>query len=403
MHLSDFRRSGHTPSLVAAFLHFDVSFACWVLLGALGVSIASSFELTASQKGLMVAVPLLAGAGFRIVIGVLADRVGPRRVGIATLALTTVPLLYGWLGMSSLREALAVGVLLGVAGASFAVSLPLASRWYPSEHQGLAMGLVGAGNSGTIVATLFAPRLAEVVGWHGVFGLALIPVGLVLVAFVLLSRESPAPLKRTGLAAYGQMLRQRDAWLFCAFYSVTFGGFVGLASFMPIFWHDQYGLSKVDAGSLAAACAAGGSLLRPLGGLLADRFGGTAVLGRAYLLVGVLLLGLATLPSLPVAAALLWPAIALLGLGNGAVFQLVPLRFGRDIGVVTGLVGAAGGVGGFLFAYLLGVLKDATGTYGTGLGLFGATALLSLAVLTLVRRVWFRSWAASEVLDGAVA
>lgn len=403
MHLSDFRRSGHTPSLVAAFLHFDVSFACWVLLGALGVSIASSFELTASQKGLMVAVPLLAGAGFRIVIGVLADRVGPRRVGIATLALTTVPLLYGWLGMSSLREALAVGVLLGVAGASFAVSLPLASRWYPSEHQGLAMGLVGAGNSGTIVATLFAPRLAEVVGWHGVFGLALIPVGLVLVAFVLLSRESPAPLKRTGLAAYGLMLRQRDAWLFCAFYSVTFGGFVGLASFMPIFWHDQYGLSKVDAGSLAAACAAGGSLLRPLGGLLADRFGGTAVLGRAYLLVGVLLLGLATLPSLPVAAALLWPAIALLGLGNGAVFQLVPLRFGRDIGVVTGLVGAAGGVGGFLFAYLLGVLKDATGTYGTGLGLFGATALLSLAVLTLVRRVWFRSWAASEVLDGAVA
>ncbi len=161
MDLGGFKRAGHPPSLVAAFLHFDVSFMCWVMLGALGVAISESFGLSASEKGLMVAVPLLAGSAFRLIVGPLADRYGPRRVGICSLTLTTLPLLWGWLAMTTYSQALGVGVLLGVAGASFAVSLPLASRWYPREHQGLAMGIAGAGNSGTIIAALCAPCLAE--------------------------------------------------------------------------------------------------------------------------------------------------------------------------------------------------------------------------------------------------
>jgi NNP family nitrate/nitrite transporter-like MFS transporter len=383
-----FRQSGHPRSLAAGLLHFDVSFACWVLLGALGVLVAADLDLTPSQKALVVAVPLLAGSAFRIVLGLLSDLVGPRRVGIASLAVTALPLLYGWLWLDSLNEALAVGVLLGVAGASFAVALPLASRWYPREHQGLAMGIVGAGNSGTIVAALLAPRLAGVVGWQTVFGLALVPVGLALVGFVLLAKEPPAPATRTGVREYGRVLRQADAWVFCGFYSVTFGGFVGLTSFLPIFWHDQYGLTSVQAGTATAACAAAASLLRPVGGLIADRFGGTAVLSRVYVFVGALLLVMATMPPFPAAMGVLVVTMATLGVGNGAVFQLVPLRFGRDIGAVTGLVGAAGGVGGFLLAYPLGIFKETTGTYATGLAVFALASLVSFGALLAMRRIW---------------
>ncbi|MGH9283016.1 MAG: MFS transporter, partial [Acidimicrobiales bacterium] len=166
MAAKSFFRVGHTPSLAAAFVHFDVSFMCWVLLGALGAYVASDLGLSAAQKGLMVAVPPLGGSAFRLLLGTLADRVGVRRTGLVTMGLTLVPLAWGWLAGGTYAQVLGIGLLLGVAGASFAVALPLASRWYPPEHQGLALGIAGAGNSGTLIAALAAPRLAEHVGWH---------------------------------------------------------------------------------------------------------------------------------------------------------------------------------------------------------------------------------------------
>ena len=216
MRMRDFRRAGHTPSLVAGLLHFDVSFMIWVILGALGAYIAEDLGLTAAEKGVLVAVPLLSAAVCRVTFGVLADRFGPRRIGTISMSIVVLPLLWGWLGANSMNELLGVGVLLGVAGASFAISLPLASRWYPPQYQGLAMGIAGAGNSGTVACALLAPRLAEHVGWHGVMGLALIPVGLVLIAFRLLAKEPPAPAQRLTLGAFGEMLGEGDTWKLCA-------------------------------------------------------------------------------------------------------------------------------------------------------------------------------------------
>ena len=207
MNLRDFRRAGHTPTLFSAFLYFDISFMVWVLLGALANSIVPEFGLSDSQKGLMVAVPLLGGAMLRLVLGVLTDHIGARRTGILGMALTVIPLLLGWLWADSFSKVLLVGLLLGVAGASFAAALPLASRWYPPQYQGLAMGIAGAGNSGTALATFFGPRLAQAWGWHAVFGLALVPLLLTLVVFVIFAKDSPEQPAPKPLAAYAEVLR----------------------------------------------------------------------------------------------------------------------------------------------------------------------------------------------------
>src|SRR6266446_5839834 len=191
MKISDFRKAGHTPSLIAAFLYFDVSFMAWVLLGPLGPFIAETYKLSATQKGFLVALPLLAGSFFRPILGVLGDLLGPRRAGILGLALTLVPLLLGWRFASSLHSFYLIGFLLGIAGASFAVALPLAGTWYPPEYQGLAMGIAGAGNSGTLLATLFAPRLAQAFGWPRAFALAMAPVALVLLFYFLMAKDAP--------------------------------------------------------------------------------------------------------------------------------------------------------------------------------------------------------------------
>lgn len=387
--IADFRRAGHLPSLLGALANFDVSFVCWVILGALGVYIAEDLALTPSQKGLVVATPLLSAAVFRVLLGVLSDRYGPRRVGSVSTFVVLAPLAWGWLAAGDLGQVLGVGLLLGVAGASFAISLPLASRWYPPRYQGVVMGIAAAGNSGTVIAALFAPRLAEQVGWHGVMGLAMVPVALVWLTFMLIVREPPG-ISRSG-HSLGQILavmRDSDTWRFCGFYLITFGGFVGLASFLPIFFHDQYGLSKVDAGAMTALCAGCGSFIRPVGGLMADRLGGSRVLAIAYAGIALALLAMATLPPFAVAAVLLPAALSLLGVGNGATFQMVGLRFGGQIGAVTGIVGAAGGLGGFLLPTVLGTLKQAFGSYGLGLAVIAGAAAVALAGLMLARRIW---------------
>ena len=261
---------------------------------------------------------------------------------------------------------LLVGLLLGVAGASFAAALPLASRWYPPRFQGLAMGIAGAGNSGTALATFFGPRLALAWGWHAVFGLALIPLLATLAFFFVFAKDSPNQPAPRPLSAYADVLKLGDTWWFCLLYAITFGGFVGLASFLNVFFLSQYGLSRVEAGNFATLCVIAGSALRPLGGYLADRFGGVRMLTGLYLVAGAAMLGLATLPPLSAGTVLLFAAMATLGMGNGAVFQLVPQRFPREIGVTTGIVGAAGGFGGFLLPTVLGRLKQTTGSFSGG-------------------------------------
>ena len=401
MSAKGFRSAGHPPSLLAALLHFDVSFMVWVLLGALGAYVAADLELSSAQKGLMVAVPPLGGAAFRLIIGALADRVGIKRTGLVTLGLTLVPLAWGAFAGGTYSQVLGIGVLLGVAGASFAVALPLAGYWYPPEYRGLALGIAGAGNSGTIIAALAAPRIAEHVGWHATFGLAAIPVTLAWVGFAFLAKEPPRPVS-TGPAVRSASLRllgEPDARWLSTFYLVTFGGFVGLTSYLPIFFVDRFGLSKVTAASFAALCAAAGSFLRPLGGALADRLGGSRVLVGVLGTVGALGAGLALLPGLAATVVLLFLALGALGAGNGAVFQLVPERFPTRIGAVTGLVGAAGGVGGFALPFALGSLEGVTGSFAAGFVVLAAVA--TGAALTAVRR--HRTWQETWDLEVAVA
>ena len=181
---SGFWQAGHRPTLIAAFLYFDLAFMVWVLLGPLAPEIAATLHLSAAQKGLMVATPTLAGAVLRLVNGLLVDRIGPKRTGAISQLIVIGGLASAWwLGVDSFVGTLVLGVILGFAGASFAIALPLASRWYPPEHQGKAMGLAGMGNSGTVFAALFAPTLAKMFGWNAVLGLACLPLGLVFVAY----------------------------------------------------------------------------------------------------------------------------------------------------------------------------------------------------------------------------
>jgi len=394
---SAFWSSGHTPTLIAAFLYFDLAFMVWVLLGPLAPEIAKDIGLSPAQKGLMVATPTLAGAVLRLLVGLLADRIGPKRTGVIGQVIVIVGLLTAWrLGVHSFAGTLALGGVLGFAGASFAVALPLASRWYPPEHQGKAMGIAGMGNSGTVLAALFAPMLAKAFGWNAVLGLVCIPLAIVLVVYVVLAKDAPNQPAPKPLAAYLEPLKTADAWWFMLFYGVTFGGFSGLASSLTIYFTDQFALSTITAGYCTAACVFAGSLVRPLGGALADRVGGVAALTAVYIVAAAALLGVSTSPaSLGVALTLFVIAMLALGTGNGAVFQLVPQRFGKEIGILTGLVGMAGGVGGFYLASSLGFARQATGGFGPGFLIFAMLALGALAALTFVKGRWRMRWAAA--------
>ncbi|HEY3283519.1 MAG TPA: MFS transporter [Armatimonadota bacterium] len=374
-HLREALRSGHPPTLLAAFLYFDVSFMVWVLLGPLGSYIAEDLRLSPFQKGLLVALPLLGGSLFRLVLGPLSDRYGGRRVGLGGMALSALALILGWLWAGSLPQLLAVALLLGVAGASFAVAIPLASRWYPAENQGLVLGIAAAGNSGTVLAALFAPRLAERIGWHGVLGVALVPLVAVFVLFALLARDSPRPASPVRLGEYVGLLQEPDALWFCLVYSLTFGGFVGLGSFLSLFFHDQYGLSKVHSGDLTTLCVLAGSFVRPVGGYLADRVGGLRMLRTLVGAFVLLTVGIALMPPVAVVTGLFLLLMALLGMGNGCLFQLVPQRYPRRIGALTGLVGAAGGVGGFLLPSVMGGLRGVAGSFAPGFLLLSAASL----------------------------
>jgi NNP family nitrate/nitrite transporter-like MFS transporter len=394
-----FWQSGHAPTLIAAFLYFDVSFMVWVILGPLAPIISAQLHLDPAQKGLMVAVPTLAGAVLRIINGLLVDRIGPKVTGLAGQVIVMAGLAVAWqFGITSYAGTLALGVILGFAGASFAVALPLASRWYPPEHQGKAMGIAGMGNSGTVFASLFAALLAKAYGWTNVFGLVLIPLALVFVTYLIAAKDSPTQPAPKPLTAYASVLQEADAWWFMLFYFVTFGGFVGLSTSLPTYFVDSFKVTPVIAGYLTAACVFVGSLVRPLGGALGDRFGGIRTLTFVYIIAALFLAAISSGPAnLALTEALFMVAMSALGVGNGAVFQLVPQRFRNEIGVMTGLVGFGGGLGGFYLASSLGIVKKATGSTSIGFMIFAALAIVALLGLTVVKRRWRTTWGAALI------
>ena len=398
MNFSQLKKSGHWPTLATSFLYFDVSFMVWTMLGALAGLIAPALGLSAQEKFLMIATPTLAGAFLRIALSLLGDRIGIKNTGLLAQVIVMAGLAIAWrTGLSSLNQTLVLGLVLGLAGASFAVALPQSGRWYPPHLQGVVLGLAGAGNIGVVIDHLLAPRIAAVWGWQAVFGAALVPLLIAFVLYAIFSKEPPEPagFKRKKLSDYAKLLGERDAHWFCFFYTISFGGFVGLATAFAIYFKDQFHLAPVQAGEMAAFCTLVGALGRPMGGALADKLGGIRSLGVFYSVAAAAMVVAAFANNLWVCGGAFFIASGAFGMCNGSVFQLLPQRFARDISVMTGLVGCGGGVGGFVLGMLFGLSKEHTGNYTTGILFFAGLCVLALTGLGAVKRRWRTTWGAT--------
>ena len=382
---------GHWPSVIGAWLHLTVSFMVWLLMGALSVTLAQDLHLSQTDRALVVSLPLLSGALLRVVAGWSSDWYGAKPTGVLILAGELAVVLWGWLGVHSYVELLLVAVLLGIGGASFAVTLPLASRTYPAAHQGLVLGVVASGNVGTVLILFLAPRIAALGGWHDVFGWMILPIALAFAVFVLLVRDDRQSRRDERDAQWWHnvavMIRHPKAYWLCGLYAVTFGGFVGFCSILPLFFHEQYHVNGIAAGSIAALSGLVGSLIRPFGGYSADRIGGLRTLMLSLPLIMGIVAALGEVTGASVAVVLMVVAVGAMGVGNGVILQLASEWFPKQIGLASGIVGAAGGIGGFLLPLWLGTLKEVTGSYRTGLWVFAvATGIAWGAVLLAERR-----------------
>ena len=381
-------RAGSVPAaawgaLTLATLAMAVGFAAWSLLSPLGPLFRQEWGLSATETGILVAVPVILGSIARIPLGILTDRFGGRLVFTVFLYFLAVPLILAGLtgGFWSL---LGVAFILGVAGAVFAIGVPFVARWFPPERQGMALGIYGMGNIGTAVAALVAPPVAVALGWPFAFWM-FVPVVLVMGTLMLLfGRDAPGPRPSATLAQRLAPLERPTAWVLSLFYFLTFGGFVAISVYLPTFLVDAFGLERGDAAARAAGFAVLATVTRPVGGVLADRWGGAPVLNATFLIVALLPIILAFQPGIALITVAFLGMAAALGLGNGAVFKLVAETFPRETGAVTGLVGAAGGLGGFFPPILMGLVRDATGAYSIGFMLLSELALGCLIVNLLV-------------------
>lgn len=388
----NFLKAGHLPTLLTAFLYFDVCFSVWVVNGAMAPFISEEFSLTPAQKGFMVSVPVISGALMRFPLGILAQYIGRKRAAMLEMSVICACLVWGYYFTTSLTAVLAMGIALGVAGASFGVALSLGSGWYPPKYKGLAMGIAGAGNSGTVIAMLAAPPLALAFGWRMVYLLGILPMGLAMILLQIFAKEPP-DREQKKLKDYLKILVNRDAWIFNLIYSVTFGGFIGLASFLPTLFHDYYNIPKQSVGIFVTIGVVAASLLRVVGGWLSDHIGGLRLL---YLLCGLILVGTltaATMPANPWMMALVVAlAMGAMGAGNGAVFQLVPLRFRAETAVAGSLIGEIGALAGGFLPNAMGLGKQYFDSFTPGF-LSGATlTFFSIIALVMVSRRWTTTW-----------
>jgi NNP family nitrate/nitrite transporter-like MFS transporter len=388
-----FLKSGHAPTLFAAFLYFASSCAIWVLNGAMAPFIREAYQLSAAQQGLMLSIPIVAGALMRFPLGVLAQYIGRKNATLVEMGLIAVAMVYGLFFVHGFNDLLAMGVLLGIAGASFGVALSLGSGSFPAKHKGLAMGIVGAGNVGTAVAVLVAPPLAQWLGWQAVYGVAAVFVAVPALVMIVCARE-PADVNRlAGLREHVACLFEKDGWVFSVIYAITFGGFIGLTSFLPSYYFEQFGVSKVQAGQLTMLAAFMGAALRVAGGWIADRWGGINTLSVVLALVCGTLVAIGfSGGSLLATTLLMMLCFAALGAGNGALFQLVPLRWPAATAVAGSMIGEIGALGGGLVPSSMGLARQYLGSYSYGFLFFAALAFVVLGLLRVMQGGWTRSW-----------
>jgi MFS transporter, NNP family, nitrate/nitrite transporter len=400
--IREFLKSGHPGTLFTSLLYFDFCFAIWVLNSALSPYISEEFGLSPQQKGLMMSVPVWAGALMRLPLGLLAQVIGRKRAAQLNMGVLVVGLLSGYYLSQTYGGVVALGAILGIAGASFGVALSLGSGWYPPKYKGLAMGIAGAGNSGAVLAVLFAPPAAAAWGWQSVYALTAIPLVVAMIALQLFAKEPPDGEKHKSLADYLKILVDRDVWVFNMLYAVTFGGYIGLTSFLPTLFHDQYHIPKDQIGKYTAGIIVMASILRVLGGWFADRVGGLRVLLGLCLVILASTSAAALMPANPwVMVAILVVCFSAMGAGNGAVFQLVPLRFKTTTAVASSMIGEIGALAGGFLPITMGYSLNWTGSFSMGFLSGTLLAAAVLAALTCVIRQWTTTWvgAGGRALD----
>lgn len=386
-----FLKSGHAPTLFASFLYFDFCFAIWVLNGAMAPFISEEFNLTPAQKGFMISVPILAGAIMRFPLGILAQYIGRKNAALTEMTLIMAAMIFGYTMVDTYSDVLAMGVLLGIAGASFGVALSLGSGWFPPKYKGLAMGIAGAGNSGTVLAMIFAPPLAMKFGWSAVYGIAAIFMLIPIIVMIVFAKEPP-DRERQSLREHLSCLFEKDGWSFNLIYIITFGGFIGLANFLPTYFHDQFGVTKVEAGQLTMLAALMGSAIRVVGGWASDKWGGVNTLTFVF---GIIIIAI-VLAAFPIGVAgttiIFMVMFAALGAGNGALFQLVPLRWPLSTAVAGSMIGEIGALGGSFIPNAMGISKQTSGSFFWGFVSFAVLALVAFIVLRVSQRKWTKTW-----------
>lgn len=386
-----FLKAGHPPTLFSAFLYFDFCFAIWVLNGAMAPFISEEFNLSPAQKGFMISVPILAGAIMRFPLGVLAQYIGRKNAALTEMTLIFLAMLFGYYFVKDYDDVLKMGVLLGIAGASFGVALSLGSGWFPPKYKGLAMGIAGAGNSGTVLAMLFAPPLATKFGWQAVYGMAALFMLIPIIVMVIFAKEPP-DREHQSLKEHLACLFEKDGWSFNLIYIITFGGFIGLSNFLPTYFYDQFGVTKVQAGQLTMLAALMGSAVRIVGGAVSDKWGGINTLTAIFGVVIVCMVVASFQSSLVLTTILFMVCFAALGAGNGALFQLVPLRWPLTTAVAGSMIGEIGALGGSFIPNAMGISKQSTGSFAGGFLAFAALALIAFAVLRIAQRKWTKKW-----------
>lgn len=392
-----FRRAGSPATLVGTLIYLTASSLAFAILWPLGGEVALSFGLGPGGTALVLSLPFLASALFRVAAGLALARFSARAIGagaqlVVILALGALCLT----GLDTLTAIVLVAVVLGLAGASVAIARPLIADWYPVRHQRAALAILAGGDAGLAIAILAAPVLAVAVGWRAAIALVLVPLVLGFLLYVILARSPRAGPTRIEPAAELASFAGADAWWFMCFYGVTLGGFLGLAAALPLYFSTVYGVGPVQAGSYTALCVLVGVAARPLGALMADRMGGIKSLSFMYVIIIMTLLIVANgLPLAGQALAMFILAMLASGTGNGAIFHLVPQRFRVNVSMATCLIGAAGALGACLFMIALGLSQQLTGSYAAGFLLFAALAVVALSGLTAVKRRWRTTWAAA--------
>ncbi|MEV4060125.1 MFS transporter [Nonomuraea dietziae] len=372
---------GQTVNLVLATIAFAVTFWAWNLIGPLSGTYSRLLELSPTQTSMLVAIPVLVGSLGRIPVGVLADKLGGRLMFAALCFITIVPVLFvGW--SDSYGALLFWGFVLGVGGTSFAVGIPFVNAWYEPARRGFATGVFGAGMGGTALSAFLTPRLVESMGraqTHVLMAALLALMGVVVLAA---GRNAPAwsASKEPAMPRMREAMKVRATWQ-CAFlYAVAFGGFVAFSTYLPTLLQNVYAFAQTEAGLRTAGFSVAAVVARPLGGILSDRVGPVRVLLLSFAGTALMAVVLAFKPPVEIPAGISFVAVAFfLGLGTGGVFALVAkLVEPSRVGTVTGLVGAAGGLGGYFPPLVMGAVYTATDAYTIGYLLLALTALAAL-------------------------